>query len=113
MYEIIEQTNRTDIRLTKGDTFAVQVDAIREDTGEIYVPVEGDTVRFAMKRCPSDDECLVYKSIPIDTMILRLEADDTKDLDISPYYYDVQITFANGDVDTFIKGYFTLNTEVE
>ena len=112
MYEIIEYPNRTDIRLTKGDTFVVQVEAIRRSTGQPYIPEEGDSVRFTLKRTYCDSTYLIEKVIPIDTMILRLESNDTKNLPIMPYVYNIEITFANGDVDTFIEGYLTLKCEV-
>lgn len=105
----------TSITLTKGDTFVAQVEAYQN--GEIYEPQEGDVVRFAMKRDLSDEQCLIYKNIPIDTMILRIESEDTKDIETSlcdnSFWYDIQITFANGDVDTFIAGILTLTEEVE
>lgn len=113
MYEIIELPKRTDIYLTKGDTFVVEVEAYLQNTRERYEPVVGDTVRFALKKCPTDDECLIYKDIPISTMILKLESDDTKTLQNIPYWYDIQLTYANGDVDTFISGYLTLTVEVD
>lgn len=113
MYEIIELPKRTDIYLTKGDTFVAEVEAYLQNTRRRYTPVEGDTVRFALKKCPDDAECLIYKTIPIDTMILRIESNDTKDLPRVPYWYDIQLTYQNGDVDTFISGYLTLTAEVD
>lgn len=113
MYDIKELPNRIDIYLTKGDTFVAKVDAIRRSTGEVYEPVQGDTIRFALKRCITDETSLIYKPIPYDTMILRIESADTKDLPLGIYTYDIQITFENGDVDTFISGYFNLTKEVE
>lgn len=114
MYEIIELLNRTDIRLTKGDTFIAHVEAIRRSTGQAYTPVQGDEIRFALKKTYCDTECIIEKNIPYDTMILRIDSEDTKELPTGvPYVYDIQITFANGDVDTFINGYLTLKGEVE
>ena len=114
MYEIIELLNRTDIRETKGDTFIAHVEAIRRSTGQAYTPVHGDEIRFALKKTYCDTECIIEKDIPYDTMILRIDSEDTKELPAGvPYVYDIQITFANGDVDTFINGYLTLKGEVE
>jgi hypothetical protein len=46
-------------------------------------------------------------------MILHLEPDDTKGLGFGEYVYDVELTFANGDVDTFINNArFSLVPEV-
>lgn len=35
-------------------------------------------------------------------MELRLNSQDTKQLDVGQYYYDVEITLSNGYVDTVI-----------
>lgn len=100
----------TKIKLTRGDTFRAQIEIMIED--EVYTPVDGDSVRFALKHKELkelhgykefiDEDPLVIKSVPIDTMILELEPDDTKHLLFGKYKYDLEITFANGDVDTFV-----------
>lgn len=104
---------KTSIYLTRGDTFRATI-AITDEHGEPYFPVEGEAVRFAMKKDYSDAECLIEKSIPIDTMEFILNPEDTKELDFGSYVYDIQITRLNGDVDTFItKASLTLTEEVE
>lgn len=47
----------TTITLTRGDTFMAQI-SITDSKGEPYIPVEGDSVRFAMKSAYTDDEPL-------------------------------------------------------
>jgi hypothetical protein len=89
------------IFLTRGDTFKAHL-SINNPDGSVYTPVEGDTVRFALKENIEDQECLILKNIPIDTMLLVLEPQDTKPLDFGSYIYDIQLTKANGEVDTFI-----------
>lgn len=110
----------TTITLTRGDTLRVAV-SITVD-GEAYVPQSGDSVRFALRENVQrgstyrewvGDELLV-KTIPIDTMMLELEPEDTKDLPFGTYVYDIQLTMADGTVDTFItKAKFKLTEEVE
>ena len=108
------------ITMTRGDTLRVAVGMTRD--GEPYTPVEGDTVRFAMKNKRMtaggkefyDTEPLILKPIPIDEMILELEPNDTKPYGFGEYAYDVQITFADGTVDTFIQNSpFVLAPEVD
>ena len=97
------------ITMTRGDTLRVAVSMTRN--GEPYTPVSGDAVRFAMKNKRMttggkeyyDDEPILIKPIPIATMVLELESDDTKQFDFGTYCYDIQITFADGTVDTFIE----------
>lgn len=97
-----------EIQLTRGDTLQVLVTITKD--GEEYTPQDGDSVRFALKHEKlnakrtdyKDEEPLIIKDIPIDTMILELEPEDTKDLDFGTYVYDIEITFEDGVVDTFI-----------
>ena len=100
-----------EIELTRGDTLKVKIDVLIN--GEAYTPRPEDSLRFAMKTTYNTSKLLVHKDIPIDTCILHLEPEDTKKLRFGEYVYDIQITFANGDVNTFISGRFTLNPEVE
>lgn len=104
MYEI----NGTTIRLTRGDTLICTVSLTKDGTA--YTPVEGDSIRFAMKRnvlnvsktAYIDTNPLIQKTIPINTMILQIDPVDTASLPFDEYVYDMEITFANGSVDTFI-----------
>lgn len=99
----------TKIILTRGDTFQAQV-TIKKADGTVYTPEEGDVVRFAVKSAKMtqgnkdyyDKEPLILKEIPTDTMTLSLEPNDTKPLAFGDYKYDMQITYANEDVCTFI-----------
>lgn len=90
------------ITLTKGDSFYCEV-GMNTETGEAYTPQEGDVIRFGLKLTANDEEPLIEKIIPNDTQILHLDPDDTKDLKVQTYRYDCEITYENGDVDTFIN----------
>ena len=101
------------IKLTRGDSFYVTVTMKRKDTGEEYTPQEGDVIRFGLKKNAEQANCLIEKIIPNDTLVLHLEPNDTKPFPFGKYVYDIEITFANGDVDTFINNAdFSLVTEV-
>lgn len=91
----------TTITLTRGDSFMADI-SITDRDGKPYIPVEGDAIRFAMKTSYEDASPLLVKNIPIDTMKLILDPLDTKDLDFGRYVYDLELTKANGAVDTFI-----------
>lgn len=92
------------IYITKGDTLDLQV-AIQNQDGEEYTPSDNDRIRFAMKKKYSDLTPIMVKDIPSDTMRLRIEADETKQWMVqqTPYVYDIEITFEDGTVDTFIE----------
>lgn len=105
---------KTSIILTRGDTLKAQI-SITDKDGNPYTPEVGDTIRFAMKKHYEDPDTavLIVKDIPISTMLLQLDPEDTKDLDFGNYVYDIQITTVAGEVDTFIaKASLTLTEEV-
>lgn len=91
------------IYLTKGDTLDLKVNILDREGNE-FVPGEGDSFRFALKKDYSDEEPLIVKDIPASTLRLRLESAETKILEVStrPYVYDIQATLSDGTVDTFI-----------
>lgn len=106
MYSI--KNNR--ISLTRGDSFIAHISMTRN--GEAYIPTAEDSIRFAMKRNYSEAEPLLIKNIPSNTQILQLDPEDTRSLPFGKYVYDIEITFENGVVDTFILGTITLTEEV-
>lgn len=98
------------ITLTRGDSFYCQI-ALKKN-GAAYTPQEGDVIRFAMKKNYWDAEAVIEKVVPNETMLLALTPADTA-IAIGNYEYDLEITFANGDVDTFINRQpFTIVPEV-
>lgn len=109
------------IELTRGDSAFAEVSML-DQSGEPYAPQEGDRIRFILKSdwmnpgrsAYVDKRPLVEKSISTDDMMLRLAPDDTKRLPFGKYRYDIEITFADGYVDTFINNeLFTLLPEVD
>ena len=107
------KVNKNTIYLTRGDTFKAHL-SINYPDGSVYTPKEGDSIRFALKENIEDEECLIWRDIPIDTMLLVLYPGDTKELEFGTYVYDIQLTKANGDVDTFITASkLKLTAEVE
>lgn len=104
----------TTITVTRGDTAKFQI-GLFDNEGNEYIPQVGDVIRFALKEDYDDANTLIYKIIPNDTRILRIDPEDTKDFpQPSSYVYDIQITYANGEVDTFInKAKFKVTEEVE
>lgn len=102
----------TTITLTRGDTFMADISINKQDDTP-YTLVEGDSVRFAMKSSYEDTEPVLVKDIPIDALKLVIEPEDTKELSFGRYVYDVQLTKASGEVDTFItKAKLKLTEEV-
>lgn len=105
--------NETTITMTRGDTLRTTV-LLEDEQHNRYIPQEGDKIRFAMKKTYDDEEPLIIKPISIEDLELVLNPEDTKNLpQPSSYVYDIEITYANGDVDTFIsKAKLKLTEEV-
>jgi hypothetical protein len=93
----------TTMYLTRGDTLDLTVTILQAD-GNVYTPDSGDTVRFAVKASYKDQRTILNVDIPIDTLRLRVESEDTKKFTArkEPYVYDIQLTKEDGTVDTFI-----------
>lgn len=107
--------NNYNIQLTRGDTFIRTLSLTKN--GEPYVPQNGDVIRFAMSREYKGErnyKLLLNKTIPLDTMLWIIEAEETENLPYGTYYYDLQMTYADGKVETFASNKtITLTKEVE
>lgn len=103
------------ITMTRGDTLKVQIN-LTDSEGNPYEAQEGDSIRFAVKKSylDPDYETLIEKEIPLDTMILTLDPEDTKKYAFGEYVYDIQLTNSSGEVDTFLpNGTLILTEEVK
>lgn len=107
------------ISMVRGDSELYDVEIVIN--GDKYTPTDGDLVRFAVKRPAMthdksrylDDKPLLVKEIPISTMQLTLEPEDTKNLPFGAYEYDMEIKFEDGRVKTFVEASpFVLRKEV-
>lgn len=90
------------VKCTRADSFWTTL-TITDAQGNVYEPDPGDYILFSLKQSTSDEEePLVKKVIPPDTLELRLSPEET-DWDPGTYYFDVELTHANiGKVDTII-----------
>ena len=100
------KVNGTTIQITRGDSgyFAFTPYAMDEN-GEwsVYQPQEGDEIIFNMKKKMADSyRILLKKKVDLETFQMKLEPNETKGLDFGEYEYEVQLTTAAGDVDTYI-----------
>lgn len=104
----MHKLNGNNITLTRGDTLIANIELTRN--GEPYTPAAGDSIRFALKHRIlkqdgsdfADVEPLANITIPNDTLTLEITPNTTKALAFGNYVYDIEITFADGKVDTFI-----------
>lgn len=104
----------TTITMTRGDSLVVLL-ALENEDRTTYEPSKGDYIRFAMKKSFDDSvPPMLVKEIPTDTMTLVLNPEDTKQFKYGQYRYDIQITTADGLVDTFIdRAVLAITEEVD
>ena len=89
-----------------------KITIINGDTGIIHIQIdnyqlkEGDVLRFTVKRNLSDNDEEIFKEYvefeEDGSCILILDSEDTQGLGAGTYYYDVQVSLADGRVDTII-----------
>lgn len=99
------------ITMPRGNTLIVGVGMVDEDTGQTIDPEAGSQVVFSIKPNElnrsktrfTEEEPLFTVDVPTDTMILKVEAEATEDLDFGEYAYDIRYIDPVGNVDIFIN----------
>ena len=98
------------ISITRGDS-AIFALTVKKADGEPYKISEGDTVIFTVKKSTLDDKIITQKKVV--KGVITLNPDDTKNLEYRTYYYDVELTQADGFVSTVISPHkFIVEQEV-
>ena len=103
------------ITMIRGDTETIKVSC--KDAQGVNVPLkDGDTLYFTVKTSISTEEKVMQKVITEFTdgiAYINISPDDTKSLSFRTYYYDIQLTRADGTVKTIIPpSKFTIKGEV-
>ena len=89
------------IRLTRGDTARLEITIENSLDGTEYLMDPNDILTFTIKKSVKDSESLVNKESRGHNAF-HIEPNDTSELSFRKYFYDVQLTRANGDVYTVI-----------
>ena len=98
------------ISITRGDS-AIFALKIEKADGEPYKIGEGDTVIFTVKKSTFDKDIITQKTVV--NGVVTLNPEDTKSLEYGTYYYDVELTQADGFVSTVISPHkFVVEQEV-
>lgn len=103
MYLIKEKIDGTyEILLTRGDTLILEIGMVKGD--KPFEPEAGQ-IEFKMKGTYNAENAILEKRIPLETMELEIEPNDTKLLPFGGRYaFGITYTDEQGHVDTFIKG---------
>lgn len=105
----IDKRNR--VTLTKGDTATMLVQVFDLDNKE-YEILSTDTVTFTLRQNNSAKTMALQKEATHDHYII-IDSEDTKELPLGLYMYDVQLVTKEGFVYTIIPpSYFSLTSEV-
>ena len=99
------------ISLTRGDTAYFDL-YIKDHNFQV-----GDIIELSVKKNLKDTEHLFKKvaevPIEVEKITLKVEPIDTASATFAEYFYDIQLTRANGDVNTIIPVHkFTITKEV-
>jgi hypothetical protein len=93
------------IEITQGDTGRFTIEITNKD-GTAYQPVEGDVLKFTVKKNSFDTTPTIQKVLDSfvegEDIQFVIEPADTVNLPLGLYTYDIEITLANGDVNTII-----------
>ena len=106
--------NQNNITLTRGDTMTLTV-ALQRGSNP-YTPEAGDVIRLAVSDGYVGEvsyTLMFSQTIPNDTLTVTVPASETVKLDYKRYNYDVEITHADGCVDTVIVGSLTITGEAK
>ena len=103
------------IAMIRGDTETIKVSC--KDAKGVDVPFkDGDTLYFTVKSSVDTEEVKMQKVItefPDGVAYINILPDDTKSMSFRSYYYDIQLTRADGTVKTIIPpSKFTIKGEV-
>ena len=108
--------SKNNITLTRGDTLTLKCTPKVKDTGEEYVPQEGDSFRFAISKYYLGEagyELMCEAVISKETWLTTISAENTKKLDYTTYHYDAEVTHEDGTVDTYLSGDITITGEAK
>lgn len=106
---MLEIDKKNNITITNGDTLVLTLALTKNK--EPYMPAADDVIRFAISqgyRGETNYKLILEEQIPNDTLQLIVSSERMKKLSYgTTYNYDVEVTFADGNVDTPISAQIT------
>ena len=101
------------IHLTRGDTGYIEV-SLKDNTGNGYVPAEGDKLYFRVKKNIYQSSQILEKEISAESLMLEISPEDTEHLEFGTYCYEIELVTGKGEHFTVIEnGSFTVGVELE
>lgn len=97
---MLEIDSNNNITLTRGDNASIEVSLYNPD-GTTYTLQTGDVLLFTVKYNCITENIIFQKDISSNA-IINITPADTNNLLYGVYYYDVQLTKANEEINTVI-----------
>jgi len=106
------------IGLTRGDSAYIDIELLDKQKNPIEL-ADGDIIKIQVRDKEADGELVFEGQIITDVIdedytdyYWYIRPSDTKDLELTTYYYDIEVELENGDVFTIVPtSEFTLLTD--
>lgn len=102
---LVIKSNR-DLWITRGDDAYLDLEIRQQNFPyDIYNLKTGDSALLTVRKSREediDDSNPILVQIPFVDGNFHIGSKDTENLDFGNYSYDIQVTFANGDINTII-----------
>ena len=99
-------SKQNELYITRGDSYSLTV-IIKDQDGNVLELEQEDTVYFTVKKSTETSTIALQKIITSFTeegyCNIEIEPQDTKEFRYGNYVYDIQVSYANGNVLTIIK----------
>lgn len=95
----------TNLTMIQGDSESLTVTR-KDQKGNIIPFEEGDTVFMTVKSDPAQAEFIFQKAVTSfqeGRAIIEIQPEDTQNIKLQAYQYDIQLTTAAGRVTTLVK----------
>lgn len=102
---MIVNYTKKNLEMVRGDTLSFGIE-ISDEEGQL---IQVDTISFACKKTPHDEEYLFQKTLndgiseSENKYVVRVAPEDTENADLGLYSYDLEIG-VNGDIFTILIG---------
>ena len=105
----------TNLKITRGDTGSIRV-AVSDAAGETIPLEDGDMIELTVRLYLGAPKKTLYKKVTEfvnGEALITIHPEDTSNLKFKTYVYDIQLTRANGQVQTIVKpSLFEVGSEV-
>ncbi|MES1922910.1 hypothetical protein MHBO_004439 [Bonamia ostreae] len=106
------QFDKGKLTIIKGDSEAFKVSVMDKETQTLRPFIDGDKIYFTIKKRINTAEKILQKVITTfdeGIAVVELTPEDTANILVDDYIYDIQVNFANGTIKTIAKNKFEVD----